>query len=57
MCDIETLEPCNEDNCEGVIEIDDTGFKDDYEGCFLCDSKDSCICDDLTDRYKERDLF
>lgn len=53
MCDIETREPCTEDDCEGIIEIDTEGLDED---CFFCNKFD-CICDELTDRYKERDLF
>jgi hypothetical protein len=56
MCNVETLEPCNMDDCDGIIEIDNTGFEDDEEECFFCIKVD-CICDEMTDRYKERDLF
>ena len=26
-------------------------------GCFFCDSPKTCICDELTDAYRERDLL
>jgi hypothetical protein len=26
-------------------------------GCFFCDSRKSCICDEVTDAYRERDLL
>lgn len=32
------------------------GDSDTEEQCFFCDKID-CICDDLTDAYRERDLF
>ena len=41
---------CN--RCMG-IEIDDDP---DNEECFFCEKID-CICDELTDNYKERDLL
>ena len=44
MCNVMTLEPCDNDECE------------DLEDCFFCNKVD-CICDELTDRYKEIDLF
>jgi hypothetical protein len=44
MCNVMTLEPCDNDECE------------DLEDCFFCNKVD-CICDELTDRYKEDDLF
>jgi len=53
VCDIETREPCTDEDCEGLDILD---AEEDLEECFLCDKVD-CICDELTDRYKERDLF
>ena len=44
VCNVITLEPCDNDECE------------DLEDCFFCNKVD-CICDELTDRYKEADLF
>lgn len=55
MCNIETLEPCNDDDCEGLYVPEDYDFDDDPR-CSTCEKID-CICDELTDRYRERDLF
>jgi hypothetical protein len=27
------------------------------DGCFFCNARRGCICDDLTDAYRERDLL
>jgi hypothetical protein len=55
MCDMETLEPCNDEDCEGLYEIG-LNHEDDDERCSTCNKVD-CICDMLTDTYRERDLF
>lgn len=55
MCNIETLEPCNDEDCEGLyVPVDYE--EEDEGGCGTCDKRD-CICDMLTDTYRERDLF
>ena len=47
MCNVETREWCDNDDCDQL---------EDLEDCFFCNKVD-CICDELTDRYKEDDLF
>ena len=47
MCNVETREWCDNDDCDQL---------EDLEDCFFCNKVD-CICDELTDRYKEIDLF
>lgn len=56
MCNIETLEPCFDDDCEGLSTIAraDMGLPEE-EPCFICDN-DVCICDEMYESYKERNL-
>jgi hypothetical protein len=54
MCNIETLEPCNDDECEGLYTPEDD--EDLEDPCSTCNKVD-CLCDFYTDTYRERDLF
>jgi hypothetical protein len=39
-----------------VGEEDNEDSEDTDPRCFFCNEIDGCICDEITDRYKERDL-
>ena len=54
MCDIETLEPCADDECEGLYTAEED--EDLEDPCSTCNKVD-CLCDFYTDTYRERDLF